>query len=98
MTWLHSAYMGCVPADWSAGLSRPIRQQRMALYRVDRYNYVGKQGPVLVLSRVFLIRTDCDVIVHSKQTTKKTHMLLKCLLEVTGTEIILKGSVFLFFF
>lgn len=25
--WLHSAYMGCVPADWSADFSRPIRRQ-----------------------------------------------------------------------
>lgn len=25
LTWLHSAYMGCVPPFWSADLSRPIR-------------------------------------------------------------------------
>lgn len=28
--------------------------KRMALYQVDRYNYMDKQGPVIMLSRVFL--------------------------------------------
>lgn len=56
---LHSAYMGCVPAYWSADPSRPIRRRRdergyyikrIFIYQVDRYRL---QGPVIMLRRAF---------------------------------------------
>lgn len=84
--WLHSAYTGCVPADWSADLSQPIRRQiderghiatkqEDGSLSVDRHNYMGKQRPVIMLSQVFFkSEQDCDVTVHSKQTTKKKYI------------------------
>lgn len=108
---LHSAYMGCVPAYWSADPSRPIRRRRdergyyikrIFIYQVDRYRL---QGPVIMLRRAFslflfffLMRTDCDVTVHSKQTPKKKY-IRRWNVCWTSTDwiIIWEEGVFLFF-